>query len=574
MQDKPNNGSNVPEIDPLQTTTPLYRQQQSLMKSPLNSDSLKQLFQVTGGSTLYCISAVLIAYGIVKLLRPVLVDSDSLRDALPCLLTLHGYELALLGVLLWVVFKKVVDDAISLTVLIGLFLVGSSVALGSVADRAIQSALYLGAAGLVIAFCKVTVLKRFARIPFTVVSIAMLTIVMAYNYFGPALMARSVTMSTTDGNARRGLWLLLYLLMLAAFLVVWIDAFRQKRSLDTQTPFLQSPAMAYLFALILLFGSGVHQYIMAYAFTLERVLLDSVPVVAVGCLILIEVLRLSGKGHIVWTVLITCIPGGLVLMAIDEQSVLSSGQWGPGLVAYPPVLLAGFGVAVTAVAYLRKSGWLWWVAAAYGMGVILTYGFSPEDPYDLNYFGCCLMTSIILLGYGFIKRNPYVCFVGIIVFCIGLPDIKGLPEAVKSWQLSLPGFYAGIIGLGTIALYLIFSKKLHHVISLMGAVTLAIFVYDYLPASFSVRYIIILIGLAVLLGGLWIRTKDLVVMLIIALPVFIRGYVLAKALANWRYIILGFAALITGGWVSTLKKSLKTETETEGQSQDQLNQTG
>jgi hypothetical protein len=313
---------------------------------------------------------------------------------------------------------------------------------------------------------------------------------------------------------------------------------------------------------------------MAYAFTLERVLLDYVPAAAVGCLILIEVLRLSGKGHIVWTIVITCIPGGLVLLAIDEQSVLSSGQWGLGLVAYPPVLLAGFGIAVAAVAYLRKSGGLWWIAAAYGMGVVLTYGFSPEDPYDLNYFGCCLVTSIILLGYGFIKRNPYICFAGIIVFCLGLPDLKGLPEMVKSWHLTEPGFYAGIIGLGTIALYLIFSKKLHQVLSVIGALALAVFVYDYLPASLSARYIIVLIGMVALLVGLWLRTRDVLVMVIITIPLWIRGYVLTKILANWRYIIFGFIALIGGACLSTLKKSLKTETSTEESNQQSDEITG
>ena len=87
-------------------------------------------------------------------LRPVLESSNSLRDAMPCLLTLHVYELALLGVLLLIVFKKVVDDAVSLAILMALFLVGTSIALGSVANRGITMSLYVGLFGIVVGFCK------------------------------------------------------------------------------------------------------------------------------------------------------------------------------------------------------------------------------------------------------------------------------------------------------------------------------------------------------------------------------------------------------------------------------------
>ena len=195
IQDKPNNDTNVPDLQSEQITPP---PSPPLLKSPLNGDTIKRFFQATGGSSLYCLSAVFIAYGIVKLLKPVLVGSDSLQDALPCLLTLHGYELALLAVLMVIVFKKVVDDAVSLTILIGLFLVGSSIALGSVADRAIQPAIFLGFAGVAIAFFKLIALRRFAQIPFSTVSVAAITGIMAYNYLGPALMARSVSVNPSD----------------------------------------------------------------------------------------------------------------------------------------------------------------------------------------------------------------------------------------------------------------------------------------------------------------------------------------------------------------------------------------
>jgi hypothetical protein len=83
----------------------------SVFNSPLNSDTMRCFFRFAGGSPLYCLSAVFVAWGIVTLLAPVLEASDSLRQALPCLLTLHGYELSLLAVLVFIVSRKVVDKA-------------------------------------------------------------------------------------------------------------------------------------------------------------------------------------------------------------------------------------------------------------------------------------------------------------------------------------------------------------------------------------------------------------------------------------------------------------------------------
>ena len=75
-------------------------------KSPTMSEQIaeiKSFFDFTGGSFIYCLSAAFIAYGISKIMGPILADGDSLLKALPCIITLHVYELAILGALLLVV---------------------------------------------------------------------------------------------------------------------------------------------------------------------------------------------------------------------------------------------------------------------------------------------------------------------------------------------------------------------------------------------------------------------------------------------------------------------------------------
>ena len=85
---------------------------------------IKSFLSLTGGSILYCLSAASIIYGIGQIIGPSLAKSILLSQTLPCLLAINLYELALLAVLVIIVrFRNVTDDAVSLLILIALFLV-------------------------------------------------------------------------------------------------------------------------------------------------------------------------------------------------------------------------------------------------------------------------------------------------------------------------------------------------------------------------------------------------------------------------------------------------------------------
>ncbi len=84
----------------------------------------KKFLSLTGGSILYCLSALSIIYGISQVMGYQLVKSSELSQALPFILTLNIYELALLGVMVTIVlWRNVTDDAISLLILVALFLI-------------------------------------------------------------------------------------------------------------------------------------------------------------------------------------------------------------------------------------------------------------------------------------------------------------------------------------------------------------------------------------------------------------------------------------------------------------------
>ena len=522
----------------------------------LDIDTWKRFFRLTGGSVFYCLSAIFVAYGIVKVMGPILSGSNTLKDALPCIFTIHIYEIALLGVLILIVSKKVVDDAISVVILMALFLVGTSIALGSVADKGITPSLIVGLVSVAVAFGKFYSMKRFARIQFGVLSVLGLGLLMTCNYFGPILMARSILIDPSQELARRGLWMFLWVTMLVAASIVLIEAMRGKYQQAEQNDraFLQSPVMVYVFALILLIATGVHQYSMAFTFALERVFGDFVPLITVATLLLLEILRHLGKRFGYIEILISCVPLAAMLLAINEKTVLASGQLGFGLICYPPVFFALSGLALAAVAIYHRWYQLLVAVFFYGLGVILTAGFSPEHPYDLNTHACVLTLVIALLVYGVIVRNQFSYLAGIVVLCIALAQLDSFSVFVKNLNLTEVGSLAGICGLGCMAFYLLFGQRLHKVFQIVGALCLAGFVYDYLPEYLHWTYIIALPVTGCLMGLLWFRRKDILAMAILCIPFLIKLYIMAKLLAYWRLVILGFLLLAAGTIASLLKR--------------------
>jgi hypothetical protein len=548
-----NNNSEEPAVKPQSETETL----QSLAQTPINF-LIKSFFELTGGSLLYCLSAVFVAYGIVKVLGPILAESSGLKEALPCIGTLHVYELALLSVLVLIVSRKVVDDAISITILIALFLVATGIAQGSVTEKDFSASLYLGLGGIVLALGKFSVMRRFARIPFRALSVAGLGILVTYNYVGPVLMARSVSVNPTEEAVRRDFWLFLCLTMLIGAGFVIIEAMREHARERTdekeRVPLLQSPAMVYIFSLLVIAASGVHQYCMAYSFALERVLGDYIVVITICTLLTLEIIRHLGKRFGVIEIVVSCVPLAITMLAIQQKSVLASGQLGPGLMCYPPVVLALSGLAIGGLAVYHRWYPLVGVAFIYGIGVILTAGFSPENPHDLNTHACIGTLVVALLVYGMIIRNQFLCLAGIIILCFGLLQLETFSKFAADCALTKAGGIAGVFGLGSMSLLLFFGKQLHKAAKIIGILCLAGFVFDYLPESFHIRYLVVLFGTGLLIGGLWLRTKDILAILILCVPYLTRLYMVAKHIAHWRFVILGFLLLGAGTIVSLLKR--------------------
>jgi hypothetical protein len=529
---------------------------------------LKQFFQLTGGSIFYCLSAVFVAYGIVRIIQPILSEEGhTIFQALPCLLTLGVYEFGLLGVLLLIVSRRVVDDAISLVILIALFLVGTSLTHGSVASLGIRVSLYIGIGGMVLSWLKFYLMRRFAGIPFGTLSMAGGGVVMACNYIGPVFLASRLARDPSNVAAYRTGWEYLWVILLIGTVMVIVEAARGaagRRNIDgKRAAFLQSPIMVYVFFLILILASGVQQYSLSYMLVMKRVLGDYVPPAIAASLLLMEIARHTGKKFGAVEVCLSCTGLAAAFLSIYMKSFAGSLTPGIGILFYPPVQLALGGGAVALWATYRKQTWLYWIVLLYGIGVILTAGISPENPHDLNNKTFVGLLIVFLMLYGIMKRKAAFCLAGLIIFSIALLNWEAYSRFVTELQLKKFGSVCGIFGVSSLLLSFIFVKEFRRPIRVIGVLCTAIFIFEYLPAYFHLQYFLCLAGMALIMAGLWFRVRDPLLIAILWLPFLIRLYILGKQIAHWRYVIIGFLLLGGGAIFSLIKQKRKTQVEPE-----------
>ncbi|MBN2588680.1 MAG: hypothetical protein JXA96_02370 [Sedimentisphaerales bacterium] len=536
-------------------------EKKDIFDTPFNLETVKSFFRFTGGSLFYCISAVFIAYGIVNLMGDVLSSEVPFRKALPCIITLHAYELALLAVLMLIVWRKVVDDAISLIIFIALFLIGTSMALGTVADKDISLCTWIAIIGIVLAFGKFFAMWRFVGIKFKILSVIGLGIIISYNYLSPILLAKSMADNPAQVADRRNLWLLLEVVMLAGSCFVLFEAIKSKVPEKTQgqekIPFLRQPLMVYIFALILIVASGVHQYATSYTFALERTIGDYLPIVLIASLLLIEIIRYLDEKFGFAAIFFACIPFVAIVFAILQKSVIASWGFGIELLFYPPVIMALSGLAIAALALYHKWYKLLYATIPYILGTMLTIGFSPAEPHDLNIYAVVVFVIIGLLLYGIITRNQYALFSVVVILSVCLLKWKGLEEFASGYGLNSGGLLLGLYGLGVTILYFIFGINLNKTIKVLGTLCIAGFLFDYLPAYAHWKYIIVSMVTIFLMAGFWFRTKEILLISILWIPTGLRLYMLAKQIAQWRYVIVGFFLLIAGTVFSLLKHTSK-----------------
>ncbi|HUT31481.1 MAG TPA: hypothetical protein VMX13_16925 [Sedimentisphaerales bacterium] len=542
---------------------PLTRLMAGFLATPA---AVKSFFSLTGGSILYCLSAMSILYGIVKIMTPLLAKSNAFSDALPCILAMNVYELALLGVLVTiVVWKHVTDDAISLVVLAALFLIASGIVLGTGAYHAPVTCLYIGLVCTAVGVGKLYILRRFILVEMGRLVLLGITLILVWNFFTPAFVSALFDRTRAEGPAFREYWFVAWMVLLAGGALITMEALRRKISKEQSgrgaRSFVHGASMVWVFGLVVLAASSANQYAVAYMYRIPQAFGDYVLLIAVISVVGFELMRSIGKDLAPVQIAVCCLPLGCTLWAIFTKSIMARPHVGFELLWYPPVMLGLIGGAILWLGVHHYRYELIYVAILYGLGSLLTIGFSADRPYELNWHLAGVGIVALLFVLGVLRRNVLLCFGAVIVLTLGAATSDAFGSIAKSLNLTFGGAMAGVAGLGTTGLCLAFGKKTPRAITLFASVLLMVSVFDYLGRSLTWTDIPAAGVMGLVCGALWLRTRDMAAPPIICVPLLRKLYMLLAMMSSWGFVLLSFVLLFAGAAVSLFLKRTNSARE-------------
>jgi hypothetical protein len=516
-------------------------------------------FALRGANIVYCLSAASIIYGLAQLIAPVLATTEHLARTLPCLGALHVYELALLGVLaLIVVRRNVTEDAPFLVVLVGLFLAASGLVLAAIANDKPVVAAGVGVVSVVIAAGKLSAIRRTVKVPVERWQVVGLGVLVAWNYLmapATALVRKFVV----DADAlMRVMWLGSWLVVLGG------GAFLLLRAMETMSgdarrrtgtvPLLRSPAMAWTFALVFFAGVHAQQYALTYIFDVPFRFGDFVPAIALAAVLAVELMRAFGKRFGAAEIAVALVPLAVVVVTVVAGGFAAQRGSLTGLVWSPPVMLSVTALALIWLAV--RNGWPEFLVAAagYALGIVLTLGVERGIKDALNWQAFLLALGAVLFVTGVLFRKVNASLGGVLVVCVWVALSPRVREFIDGRHVPLPAVIGLAAGLGVMGVYAIFRRLLSRWFATLGAVILAASAIGCVCGRSQVDYPILGgVGVAVVGGAVWLRTRDLVVAGVSTLPLLRALYVATQRIKGWRYIVLSFALLAVGALISLRK---------------------
>lgn len=532
---------------------------------------LKQFASLTGGSILYCLSALAIICGIAELIGPALTDGKNLIEALKCVITLNVYELALFAVLMTIViWAKVNDDSISVLILIGLFMIGTGVALGTVGYHNPNICAFIGIAMVLVALAKIIAMRKYISFKLSRITLLGLTIILLWNFIISAIISRAWLTGTMEPEAVRYQWQLGWMAVLAGVITIVVDIIKSPIELHARkengVPFLKSSMMGWIFIAVIFACIYAHQYAVAYMFGVNHCLGDYLPLIFLFAIFLIEIIRVKDllNEFRPVIVIVSMLPLFFLIIALSGKLIMAYPRFGIELLWNPWIITLCYSACLAFIAVKHRWKELAYVIWAYLIVTVLVFGYSPNHSGELNFAVAGAMFLLSLLAIGIFHKNIALCFISVVIASIASVHTNSFERWANSINLHPGAGMALIFGLGTLIIALFFGRKTKQILTIVGSIALVIAFEDHLtnPHNF-INVLVLSIILAVLI---WLRTRHILAILILMIPNVIEIYMHAKNLSHWRFVIIGFVLLFVGAGLSILKgkKAEKVTSKAEG----------
>jgi hypothetical protein len=186
----------------------------------LDQDRFKTYFlnfiQDTGGSSLYCLSALSIIWGLFQVMTPILT-SDALNEKIFCILSIALYELMLLAMYAFLKIKRGFSST-ALTIILGIFFMANGLLLNTIASDNASLGILIGCGLFAFTALKLHLLRRYAQINFGPRKTIGLLFLTYINFIMPGLVATHFEEALTVGQIWRQALNLMNFTLLVSYL--------------------------------------------------------------------------------------------------------------------------------------------------------------------------------------------------------------------------------------------------------------------------------------------------------------------------------------------------------------------
>lgn len=519
--------------------------------------ALSEFFRGSGGSVLFLLSAVSIFYGLSAIVGPILGTSSALARTLPAIGTIGLYEVSLFVVMLALVLRwRVMRDAVSLFVLVAIFLITLGMLVSTVANDAPVTVVGVGAASVGLAWLQMGLARRWIRVPMPGLALAGLALLLAWNGLGAALLAQYIGADVESVRNVRDVWALVASAPIVGALLLYLSAASAQTERLAQdqecAAFLRTPGMMWVFAGTILAGTAVHQYAMRYVFDLPFYAVDYVPLIGIVSLTGIEVARGFGITRRWLTIPAAIVAPVVLFIAILAESYDTAAGLGAGLLVHPAAMLAGLCALLLWTASRVRRLDLAGMAAVYGVGMLIlarpaNAGSGTEAiDWDLVWMAAAAFAIPVLLVF----RNPTLWILACAVGAVAVPQTalfaRFFPNEVASGDINF-AWSCALFGGGVVLVYCVFRSRMPRWTAAAGATLLCMAALGMsMREAPPISPAAIAVVLLVLSGVVYGRTRDALTAAVLCPPFLRLAYVSFAEAGAWRFMILGFLLLILG----------------------------
>ncbi len=507
-------------------------------------------------SLLFLISALCLLFGAWTVFSSLGDDELQLFERFAMVAAVHGYELALVGVVFVLCrFQRANPDAIGPVILGAAFCVGAAVTLDLVSIDAPWMTLGCGAFALLCAFGKGRVLTTIGGNAGSWLWLSSIVGLVALNALWPGIMG--IQRFYADSALYTQWWWApawMGVFIASVFIVIGIirtDDF----SGDRMRPFLQREAMRWTIALVVVACSLLHLLVLGYLHNLDVTTGEFVPLIAILAIGLVDLRRRTiGPAHL-FDQFILASPIVFALCAVlgDDTGLLSNPHDG-GALFVPALVMGLYSLTLVTLWYRQQRVDFMPIAFIAAATTILTWQVTPSVA-DLNWTALAAVFCVTLGAYGFYRKDAALIGTAGGVLCAAAFAHHDLHHQLTSHAIAPGVFWLTLSSLLLIAMMAWQPQAFARWFVRLTILVATISVLLLFARSSSALQAPLIAGCVILIAHsviLW-RTADIITALPLLIPTLAIAPSIIPTHKGWLAVIAAFALLIIGTTVSYMR---------------------